>query len=65
MNPEQIISPCVAVCSINQASGYCDGCGRSLDEIAGWGAMKAVQRQEIMDRLASPADSAVGEGNMN
>lgn len=29
-------SPCISVCRIDPASGLCEGCLRSLDEIAGW-----------------------------
>ena len=29
-------SPCRDICRIDQASGYCVGCGRTLDEITSW-----------------------------
>lgn len=29
-------SPCVGVCLMDPASGWCQGCWRSLDEIARW-----------------------------
>ena len=34
-----VLSPCISVCRIDPASGLCDGCLRTLDEIAAWGAM--------------------------
>ncbi|MGQ3091854.1 DUF1289 domain-containing protein [Roseateles sp.] len=44
-------SPCINVCQVDSASGWCRGCARSLDEIAGWGgASDAVQRQ-VLDEL--------------
>ena len=44
-------SPCVNVCEMDAASGWCRGCARSLNEIAGWGsAPEAVQRQ-VLARL--------------
>ncbi|WP_235533754.1 MULTISPECIES: DUF1289 domain-containing protein [unclassified Roseateles] len=44
-------SPCINVCQMDAASGWCRGCARSLDEIAGWGgAPDAVQRR-VLDEL--------------
>lgn len=30
-------SPCNDVCTMNQKSGLCDGCLRTIDEIVQWG----------------------------
>ncbi|HQR24587.1 MAG TPA: DUF1289 domain-containing protein [Steroidobacteraceae bacterium] len=43
-------SPCVNVCVLD-AAGCCTGCGRTLDEIAGWGAMSAGERWAVIARL--------------
>ncbi|MFQ5565019.1 MAG: DUF1289 domain-containing protein [Paracoccaceae bacterium] len=40
-------SPCVKVCVIHPASGYCLGCGRSADEVARWAQMTPEERREI------------------
>lgn len=46
-----VASPCINVCQMDAASGWCRGCARSLDEIAGWcGAPEAVQRH-ILEQL--------------
>lgn len=29
-------SPCISICRIDAASGLCEGCFRTLDEIGGW-----------------------------
>jgi uncharacterized protein len=29
-------SPCINICRMNEATGLCDGCLRTIDEIAGW-----------------------------
>jgi len=44
-------SPCVRVCRVDPASRLCVGCWRSLDEIAGWGAMTPEQRQAVLAAL--------------
>jgi len=44
-------TPCTKVCVIDASTGLCAGCGRSLQEIAGWGAMTDSERQRIMRDL--------------
>ncbi len=44
-------SPCIGVCTIDEASGLCRGCLRSLDEIAAWGGASDPERRAILDRL--------------
>ncbi len=39
-------SPCVGVCRMNDATGWCDGCLRTRGEIADWG--KLVDRDKLM-----------------
>ena len=47
----EIASPCILVCSIDLKTGFCFGCGRTRDEIAGWMNYTANERAEIMDSL--------------
>lgn len=49
---EATASPCVARCHVDQ--GACTGCGRTLDEIAGWSSMTNPQRQAVINRLRKP-----------
>lgn len=46
-----IESPCILVCSIDDKTGYCFGCGRTRAEIGGWIAMTSHQRREVMALL--------------
>jgi predicted Fe-S protein YdhL (DUF1289 family) len=46
-----ISTPCIKICTIDQATLLCAGCGRSLEEIARWGGMTEPQRLEIMRLL--------------
>lgn len=46
-----IESPCILVCSIDEKTGYCFGCGRTRDEIGAWLDMTTPQRRAIMDEL--------------
>jgi len=44
-------SPCILVCSIDLATGYCFGCGRTRDEIAGWIGYTPAERRAVMALL--------------
>ena len=44
-------SPCTSVCSIDAATGYCRGCGRTGDEIATWTLFSDRERRHIMTGL--------------
>ena len=49
--PRRVESPCVGVCVIDEASGLCEGCLRTLDEIAVWGSSSAAQRRETLAEI--------------
>ncbi len=49
--PEPIVSPCRQICRMG-SDGLCDGCGRTLQEIALWGALPKSGRQTVMDRVS-------------
>jgi predicted Fe-S protein YdhL (DUF1289 family) len=44
-------SPCIDVCRIDTATGLCEGCLRTIDEIAVWASLDASARRAILDRL--------------
>lgn len=45
-------SPCINVCKMDEGSGLCLGCFRTLDEIAGWSASSDQARLDILDKVA-------------
>jgi predicted Fe-S protein YdhL (DUF1289 family) len=45
-------SPCNSICSIDDITGFCAGCLRTLDEIAAWGQLAAREKQALLDQLA-------------
>lgn len=47
-----IASPCVKTCAIDPDTGWCLGCVRDLDEIAGWSRMSDEQKQAVLERIA-------------
>ena len=44
-----ISTPCIKVCVIDGT--LCVGCGRTLDEIAQWGALSEPERRDVMTKL--------------
>ncbi|MBG0812192.1 DUF1289 domain-containing protein [Methylosinus sp. H3A] len=44
-------SPCVKICRIDQQTGFCIGCARTIAEIAGWGAASEGERKRILAAL--------------
>lgn len=49
----QISSPCINLCVMDDRFGLCLGCGRSLSEIADWGAMSEAGRGALLPALAA------------
>jgi hypothetical protein len=46
-----IETPCVKICTLDARAGLCLGCGRTVDEIAGWSTMSTGERHRIMAEL--------------
>ncbi len=46
-----MISPCILVCSIDEKTGLCFGCGRNMAEISHWVEYSDAERQRIMQGL--------------
>jgi uncharacterized protein len=55
-----IETPCIRVCTVHPALRLCAGCGRTLDEIAGWIGLSSAERARIMTQL--PARLAAMNG---
>lgn len=57
-----VASPCNSVCRIDPQTGYCEGCLRTIEEIAGWGTMSDGQRSavwaELRERRLARRDAA-------
>lgn len=52
-----IKSPCLRVCAVDGRANICRGCGRSLKEIAGWGAMSDGERDVVLRALPERIDA--------
>jgi len=56
----EVPSPCVSVCRIDPASGWCEGCLRTLDEIAGWSGLADGEKREVWRRIGQRAAGREG-----
>ncbi len=50
-NGMNVKSPCTNVCRMNPATGWCEGCARSIDEISAWSRADDAARLAILTRL--------------
>lgn len=50
-------SPCNNVCRIDPASGWCEGCLRTLEEIAAWGTLGEADKRDVWRRLRARASN--------
>ncbi|QDF95516.1 hypothetical protein CJ010_02590 [Azoarcus sp. DD4] len=41
-------SPCINICRMDADTGWCEGCQRSLDEIAGWSRASEDDKRRIL-----------------
>ena len=53
----EVASPCIKVCRIDEHSGYCEGCRRSLDEIACWSLYTAAEKRAVLALLPARKQS--------
>ncbi|MDQ3189846.1 MAG: DUF1289 domain-containing protein [Pseudomonadota bacterium] len=46
-----VLSPCISICKMDADSGWCEGCLRTIEEIARWSQMSDAQKREIWMQL--------------
>jgi uncharacterized protein len=44
-------SPCINLCEMDQASGFCRGCMRTIDEIMAWGQSSEQAKRAIWEQI--------------
>lgn len=52
MNPDVVNSPCVNICKMDARSGWCEGCLRTIDEIAVWSVLSDDDKRAVVAELA-------------
>lgn len=49
--PRPIRTPCIKVCFVDDATGLCLGCFRTMEEIAAWATYPETERDRLMATL--------------
>lgn len=52
MSDQEIQSPCIGVCSMDDLSGLCLGCYRTLEEIQGWWDLDNTGKQAVIEQAS-------------
>ena len=47
----EVPSPCINVCQMDPATGYCRGCLRTIEEIADWLELANEEKLQVLQRL--------------
>jgi predicted Fe-S protein YdhL (DUF1289 family) len=51
-NAEPAKSPCTSVCQMDERTGWCVGCMRTIDEIASWSVLDEAAKRRIGEALS-------------
>ena len=55
---EEVASPCISVCTMDENSGFCFGCYRTREEIQDWWDLDNVEKRKIIAAASQRARSA-------
>ena len=53
----QVPSPCISICRMDAVTGLCEGCFRTLDEIAAWGGMPDARKRQVWEAIVKRANA--------
>jgi predicted Fe-S protein YdhL (DUF1289 family) len=51
MADADVPSPCIDVCRMDPVTGWCEGCRRTLDEIAAWSQLDNAAKRAVWLQL--------------
>jgi len=49
---DEVASPCINVCRMNDRAALCEGCLRTIDEIACWAGYTREEKLAVLAKLA-------------
>ena len=63
--PRDVPSPCISICRIDPECGFCEGCLRTIEEIAAWSRMGDADKRSVWRaiELRALAGYLVGAGD--
>lgn len=51
IEPVDVASPCINICKMNEHTGLCEGCWRTLDEIIVWSKASNNAKEAILHKV--------------
>ena len=61
----RVASPCISVCRMDDATGLCIGCQRTLDEIAAWSELDDAARREVWVAITRRREELADRGDVD
>ena len=49
--PDAAASPCINVCRMDEATGWCEGCLRTLPEIGSWSRATDEEKRQVWAQM--------------
>ncbi len=46
-----VASPCISVCTIDEPTGFCRGCKRTVQEVGMWLYMNDAEKTKVLETL--------------
>lgn len=50
MSEVEVQSPCIGVCSMDDSTGFCQGCYRTIEEIQGWWDFSVEKKSDVINK---------------
>jgi predicted Fe-S protein YdhL (DUF1289 family) len=44
-------SPCISICAMDEVTGFCKGCYRTIEEVASWLYYTDEQKTQVLENL--------------
>jgi len=56
----KVPSPCISLCKMNQQTGLCEGCFRTIDEIVTWSTATEEMKRQVWVEIKRRQDALFG-----
>jgi uncharacterized protein len=56
----KVPSPCISLCKMNPQTGLCEGCFRTIDEIATWSTASEERKRQVWVEIKRRQDALFG-----
>ncbi|OWW21429.1 DUF1289 domain-containing protein [Noviherbaspirillum denitrificans] len=53
-------SPCISLCKMDQRTGLCEGCFRTIEEIAQWSTASEERKRQVWVEIRRRRDALFG-----